>query len=189
MIVDILRGSKNEKLLRFGFDTLSTFAIMSDTSAHRIRLILDYLINEGFLLQEEGEYPVVTLGRAQALLGEKERVFMKLPQEREKSPDKEIPRQTGEKHSLTQNLSGDIDENLFGKLQKLRKEIAAREAVPAYIVFPDASLRDMCRKKPVSLGQFSGVNGVGSVKLEKYGKMFIDLIREYCETEPFLKLD
>jgi len=79
----------------------------------------------------------------------------------------------------TQNDSADIDEGLLDKLKKLRREIAARESVPAYIVFSDATLRDMCRKRPVSLNQFSDVNGVGSVKLEKYGDIFTCLIREY----------
>jgi ATP-dependent DNA helicase RecQ len=158
---------------------------MSGTSAHRIRLILDHLINEGFLVQEDGEYPVVTLGRVQGLLNGEERVFMKLPEEREKSPEKfleeKTPGQTGAKIPVTQDQSQNIDEALLDKLRKLRKEIAARDSVPVYIIFPDASLRDMCLKKPISLAQFSGVNGVGSVKLEKYGEAFIGLIREYCE--------
>jgi len=71
---------------------------------------------------------------------------------------------------------------LLDKLKKLRKEIAAKESVPAYIVFSDASLQDMCRKKPVSPVQFSAVNGVGSVKLEKYGEIFTKLIRDYVNT-------
>jgi len=197
MIIDILRGSKNEKILRFGFDTLSTFAIMSGVSAHRIRLILDHLIDKGFLLVEEGEYPVVTLGRAEGLLREEERVLMKLPEEREKAAKRKseklfdtqdltgtkTPAQGGAEFIVTQNISEqEIDENLLDKLKKLRREIAAKESVPAYIVFSDASLRDMCRKKPVSLVQFSGVNGVGSVKLEKYGEIFTNLIREYDNT-------
>jgi len=200
MITDILRGSKNEKIRRFGFDTLSTFAIMSDTSAHRIRLILDHLIDEGFLLVEEGEYPVVILGNTESLLKGEDRVLMKLPEEREKAPDgkkpkqkdaklfetrdlsdTKTPRQSGVKFTDTQNVPAEIDEDLLDKLKKLRREIAAKEAVPAYIVFSDASLRDMCRKKPVSPVQFSGVNGVGSVKLEKYGDIFTDLIRKYYE--------
>jgi len=200
MIIDILRGSRNEKILRFGFDTLSTFAIMSDTKANRIRQILDHLIDKGFLLVEEGEYPVITLGNAEGLLREKERVLMKLPEEREKAPDEKTskqknaqlfdahhesgtktPRQNDVKLIDTRNVPAEIDEDLFDKLKKLRREIAAKEAVPAYIVFSDASLRDMCRKKPVSPVQFSGVNGVGSVKLEKYGDIFTDLIRKYCE--------
>jgi ATP-dependent DNA helicase RecQ len=78
-------------------------------------------------------------------------------------------------------VSGNIDDGLLDKLKKLRKEIASKESVPAYIVFSDASLRDMCRKKPLSLVQFSGVNGVGSVKLEKYGDIFTCLIRKHYE--------
>jgi len=191
MIVDILRGSKNEKIRRFGFDTLSTFAIMSDTKAHRIRQILDHLIDKGFLFVEEGEYPVVTLGDAEGLLKEEVRVLMKLPQEREKASDEKSSKKKGEKTSRqrgaktddAQNASEDIDEGLLDKLKKLRREIAAKESVPAYIVFSDASLRDMCRKKPVSIVQFSGVNGVGSVKLEKYGDIFTCLISKYYDKE------
>jgi ATP-dependent DNA helicase RecQ len=208
MIIDILRGSKNEKIRSYGFDSLSAFGIMSDVNTHRIRLILDHLIDESILFVEEGEYPVITLGYAEGLLKEEKRVLMKLPEEREKTPDEKsrkqkgvklfdtqnvsdekiskqsgakTPRQSGTKFIDTQNVSDDIDDDLLDKLKKLRKEIAARESVPAYIVFPDASLRDMCRKKPVSLVQFSGVNGVGNVKLEKYGEIFTSLIREYCE--------
>jgi len=203
MIIDILRGSKNGKLLRLGFDTLSTYAIMSDTNAQRIRLILDHLIDKGFLLLQEGEYPIVTLGNAEGLLREEERVLIKLPQEREKTsikaintkmPDTELsnaktsnikalntimPKQSGTKNLKDKNLSDDIDNNLLNKLKKLRKEIAEKESVPAYVVFHDTSLRDMCHKKPVSLVQFSGVSGVGQKKLEKYGEAFTALIREY----------
>jgi ATP-dependent DNA helicase RecQ len=217
MIIDILRGSKNEKIRSYGFDSLSAFAIMSGVSAHRIRLILDHLIDEGFLLLEDGEYPVVALGNAEGLLREEERVLMKLPEEHEKATkekmskqkgvklfdaknvtDTKIPQQSraklvdlqnmsntktalqgGEKHVDARNVSEYIDDDLLDKLKKLRKEIAAKESVPAYIIFHDASLRDMCGKKPVSLVQFSGVSGVGSVKLEKYGEIFTTLIREY----------
>jgi len=179
MIIDILRGSKNEKIRRLGFDTLSTFAIMSDVSAHRIRLILDHLIDKGFLLAIEGEYPVVTLGNAKGLLKEEVHVLMKLPQERKKAPEVKASKQDHTKLINVPNNSAAIDDGLLDKLKKLRKEIAARESVPAYIVFSDASLRDMCRKKPVSLVQFSGVNGVGSVKLEKYGEVFTRLIMEH----------
>jgi ATP-dependent DNA helicase RecQ len=219
MIIDILRGSKNEKVLRSGFEALSVFAVMSGTSVHRIRIILDHLIDEGFLTLEEGVYPVVTLGRT---LREEERILMKLQDENEKSsdnlskksleklhsekikkqefkrsyekpiekssenpvktsPNKKIQQQNGVKKLDVKDQPDNIDENLFDKLRKLRKETAAKESVRAYIVFSDESLRDMCRKKPVSLVQFSRVNGVGNLKLEKYGEAFTDLIREYCE--------
>ncbi|MDR1839347.1 MAG: HRDC domain-containing protein, partial [Treponema sp.] len=181
MIIDILRGSKNEKIRRAGFETLSTWGLMSDTDVHRIRLILDHLIDKGILLLEEGDYPVVTLGRAEDLLRNETRVLMKLPQENKKAAETKISMQGGAKLLDAQDLSSEIDEDLLDKLRKLRKEIAVRDAVPAYIVFSDASLRDMCRKKPALLAQFSGVNGVGQVKLEKYGETFTALIREHCE--------
>jgi ATP-dependent DNA helicase RecQ len=168
MIIDILRGSKNEKILRFGFDSLSTWGIMKDANAHRIRVILDYLIDEGILLLDDGEYPVVTLGSAGELLRDEKQLLMKLPKEKKK-PDVPVAQPV--------DLPMDIDEILLDKLKKLRKELALKEAVPAYIIFSDASLRDMCRRKPVSLVQFSAVNGVGNVKLEKYGEVFTELIK------------
>jgi ATP-dependent DNA helicase RecQ len=180
---------------------------MASTRAHRIRAILDGLIDEGILILEDGEYPVVTLGNAGPLLRNERRLLMKLPRgnfrdeptpcgvpeavgapgrrpggaaskKRDSSsepvPDTEAPDQTSV-------LPLEIDEQLLEKLKKLRKELAMKDAVPAYIIFSDASLRDMCRKKPVSVIQFSGINGVGKVKLEKYGDVFTDLIRDYIE--------
>jgi len=179
MIADILRGSKNEKIRRSELDTLSTWGIMADTSAHRIRTIIDFLIDEGCLqLYEESEYPVVVMGEAEDVLKEERRLIIKLPRERKKSPI-ETPLAEMAEIAMTQTPSAAMDTVLFGKLKGLRKEIAARESVPAYIVFSDASLRDMCRKKPVTLPQFSDVTGVGEVKREKYGAMFTILIRDY----------
>ncbi len=202
MIIDILRGSKNEKIRRFEFEKLSTYGIMKELSAHRIRTILDHLISEKILLLDEGEYPVVTLGNAGELLREERRLLMKLPKEqkaetvlscnhtaeeaepdiRESSIRQSIKPSPQTKPYVQQEVqSFDIDEVLLEKLKKLRKELAAQESVPAYIVFSDNSLRDMCRKKPATLPSFSGVNGVGQIKLEKYGEAFTDLIREYLE--------
>jgi len=178
MIVDILRGSKNEKIRRFGLASLSTWGIMADTSAHRIRTILDFLIAEGCLLvYEESDFPVVVMGEAEDVLREERRLVIKLPRERAKSPTEAPPALTAS--IKTEAPSAALDEVLLGRLKGLRKEIAARESVPAYIVFSDATLRDMCRKKPVSLPQFSSVTGVGAVKLEKYGEIFTALIRDY----------
>jgi len=206
MIIDILRGSKNEKIRRADLDTLSTWGIMKDTSAHRIRAITDCLIDEGILLLEDGEYPVITMGRAGELIREERRLLMKLPKEKKKPEaaaaqslvDRTSDRSSAAQASIdqqpidtqkidTQKIDTQkidthfIDQILLDKLKKLRREIAAEESVPAYIVFSDASLRDMCRRKPVSLVQFSGVNGVGRVKLEKYGEVFTELIRNYVD--------
>jgi ATP-dependent DNA helicase RecQ len=76
---------------------------------------------------------------------------------------------------------GSPDEVLFTQLKELRTRLAQEAHVPAYIVFSDASLRDMCRKQPVTREQFLNISGVGAAKMEKYGDLFIRLIREYGE--------
>jgi ATP-dependent DNA helicase RecQ len=167
---------------------------MAETTARRVRTILDFLIDEDYLASEGDEYPVVVLGRAYGEIEEGQRLFMKLPKEQKRqvqAPEENLWRQAPAVNrrpapAKTPGVPAGIpagfpsfdnfDKALFEKLKELRKEIAAREGVPAYIVFNDASLRDMCRKKPTTTAQFSSVNGVGSVKLEKYGEAFIALM-------------
>ena len=180
MIIDILRGSKGEKIKRFGLDSLSVWGIMKETKAHRIRTIIDFLIDDGCLEAEGSEYPVVVLGKGyEEVLREERRLYMKLPRERATETAKA---KWYEAEADTFNVDApeetEIDKALFERLKELRRDIAARESVPAYIVFSDASLRDMCRRKPASLVQFSAVKGVGSAKLEKYGEAFVRLIGE-----------
>ena len=212
MIIDILRGSNNEKIKRFNLDNMSVWGIMNEEKAHHIRTILDFLIEEGCLLTEGDEYPVVTLGEGiEEILKEERRIFMKLPKEQKqisKSGQKvktqaslhfphelqlepqSISRKTVHSEPIPQDIdkiNGDKiinnktidDEVLFEKLKDLRKKFATEENVPAYIIFSNASLLDMCRKKPTSLIQFSAVNGVGEIKLEKYGKAFVEAIKSF----------
>jgi ATP-dependent DNA helicase RecQ len=189
MIIDILRGSKNEKIKRFGLENLSVWGIMADEKAHRIRAILDFLIEKGCLLTEGDEYPVLTLGDGiEEILREERRLYMKLPKEQESVAQRELPvkpaapRKTANTHTqATADFEGIVDMVLFEKLKELRRKFATEESVPAYIVFSDASLRDMCRKKPASLIQFSAVNGVGAVKLEKYGEAFVAAINNSAD--------
>jgi ATP-dependent DNA helicase RecQ len=190
MIIDILRGSKNEKIVSFGLEDMSVFGIMAGTDAKRIRAILDFLIDRGLLASEGGEYPVVVLGSGyEEVLNEQRRLVMKLPKTVKSEKLKvKSERKRSSKQLIINNeqkipvAGGPVetgeDKELFEKLKGLRKEIAAKEGVPAYIVFSDSSLRDMCRKKPVSLVQFSAINGVGPAKLEKYGEMFVEVIKQ-----------
>jgi ATP-dependent DNA helicase RecQ len=187
MIIDILRGSSNEKIKRLGLDSLSVWGIMAEEKTHRIRTILDFLITERCLLTEGDEYPVVVLGEGtEKILHEERRLYMKLPREHKTESPMELPVRPSASRKAniapvqaSADFEGIVDKTLFEKLKELRKEFAVKESVPAYIVFSDASLRDMCRKKPSSLIQFSAVNGVGAVKLEKYGEAFVAVINKY----------
>ena len=171
MIVDILRGSKNERLVSLGFDKLSTYGIMNDISAKRIRAELDHLIENGYLYNSDDEYPVVELTALSAsLLKDRTPVTMKLPKEEKQKSTKQ------------RNSNESIDDLLFDKLRTLRRELAAEEKVPAYIVFSDAALRDMCRVLPTNMEEFLNVSGVGRIKAEKYGAVFCKLIKEYNDS-------
>lgn len=170
MIVDILHGSKNERIRRMGLDTLSTYGIMQELPAHRIRTMLQFLIENDYLTLSKDGYSVVELtARSAEIVRDRKTIEMKL--QKEEQP----PAQTKPK------VYHDVDQTLFAKLKELRMQMAAEEHVPAYIIFTDATLRDMCAKLPVSDSQFLEVSGVGAAKLDKYGKRFTSLIQGYIE--------
>jgi len=212
MIVDILRGSKTEKIRSLGFDRLSVWGIMAGDRPQRIRAVLDALIDDGCLASEGSDYPVVALGSGyEEVLREERRLTMKAPKEAPPpgggssgagaegrgGGEGPAPRRrrggeggsSGGAHGEGAGFgggeaggAGGIDPGLFERLRELRREIAAREGVPAYIVFNDASLRDMCRKKPLSQAEFAQVRGVGAAKLEKLGGDFVGAIRGWAES-------
>jgi ATP-dependent DNA helicase RecQ len=170
MIVNILRGSKSEKLR--GFETLSTYGIMTDTDARRLRVMLDYLVEQGYLTVTDDEYPVVCpTAKSREIIVEKKPLTMMLA----KQTRKEKPF-SGD---AAPEVPDEFDNALFSKLKDLRTQLARQAHMPAYIIFSDASLRDMCRRRPLSREAFLEVSGVGTAKLEKYGEDFTRLIREH----------
>ena len=169
MIADILHGAKNEKIRRLELDTLSTYGIMADVPVRKIRTIMDFLIHNNYLLSSAGEYPVVTLSpRSAEIIREKKTVEIKLAKytEPEKTPQKQ------DFHA--------VNDELFAILKTLRNRLALEAHVPAYIVFPDAALRDMCVKLPRTPEEFLEISGVGKAKMERYGEAFTGIIREYA---------
>ncbi len=172
MIADILRGSRNQKILSQGFDTLSTYGIMSEVPAHRICTIMDYLIEKGYLLLTADEYSVVKMTQlSAAVLRGEEKITMKLPKETRRGADSKV--------SSSKAAEFDIDNGLFTELRALRNRLAMEASVPAYIIFADAALRDMCRKMPVNREEFLNVSGVGETKADKYSEVFTELIRGF----------
>lgn len=169
-LTDILRGSQAERYRKFRFEeTLSTFGIMKDTSDKLCREMIRHLLAEAWISQSDGSYPVLQMNRNSVkLLKEKCSVTINVVKE---AP----PEQT------TRTTRNDVDEKLFAALKACRAAIAAREHVPAYIIFTDATLRDMCIKQPRSDMAFLSVSGVGRVKLEKYGDAFMQVIKQHTD--------
>ncbi len=174
MIADIVRGSRNEKLLRMGLEALPAYGSLSTVPARRLRMILDELIERNYLQVTSDEFPVIRLSeRAEDALQGEAHIKMKLP--KATLPGKES--RTGK--ASRQQAMAELDQGLFTALKALRSQLASEARVPAYVIFPDATLRDMCVKQPQNAEQFLTVSGVGQAKLQRYGERFTALIRQY----------
>jgi ATP-dependent DNA helicase RecQ len=178
-VAQILHGAKNERILRQKLDTLSTYGIMADQPIHRIHSIIDYLVREGYLLVSEGEYPLLRLAPSYTEITRNGRaVSMKLPKYVPPQEKQVAARGKGARRG-TVTEEGAFDESLFQRLRALRSKIAADIGVPAFVIFADAALRDMCRLLPETEDDFLQVSGVGKRKAEQYGDVFTGAIRTY----------
>ena len=171
----VLTGSTEARILDRGHDELSTYALLSDLPKRRVRDWIEQLVGQGYL-EKRGEYSILGLTPRswQILRGEKTPRLLK-PAERPKT------------RKSDDSWEG-VDRGLFEALRILRREIAAEKNVPAYIVFGDAALRDMARRRPSSVDGFLEVSGVGQTKAQQYGERFVRLIREHAAHHD-LKLD
>jgi ATP-dependent DNA helicase RecQ len=185
MVVNILRGSKSEKVTTAGLDKLSTYGIMSDMDASRLRVIMDYIINEGYLAKSDDEYPVVTLSpRSREIIIERKPLAMTLPKTQFRPSGgrrKREERQASGRPTGSVAATTGFDDALFAKLRELRTRLAQEAGMPAYIIFSDATLRDMCRKLPKTADEFRLVSGVGEYKAAKYAELFTTAVREYIQ--------
>lgn len=171
MICDVLRGSKSERLLRFKLDKQSTYGIMKDYSEKRIRDILEHLEHIGFIFSEGAEYPVIKVSATSyGVLKGKTPLSMKIAKEQKKAQKPEAKKE---------DINAVIDEELLQELKKLRRKLAVEKNVPAYIVFSDSALTDMCKKLPITPEEFLTVSGVGKTKLAQYGNAFLEVITNY----------
>ena len=169
-VIDVLRGSQNERILEQGFDKLSTYGI-SDKSVAMLRSIIDDLLHQGYIEKTEGLYGVLKLtGKSTEILYDKKTIQAKLAIEKIASTNPD-----------TQELLSAETEILFSKLRNIRNHLAQKQGLPSYIVFSDKSITEMCVLLPVTPFQFTKVSGVGQKKLEKYGETFMQEIRLYCE--------
>ena len=166
-VVDVLRGADNERVRRFAHDRLSTYGIGMEHSHAEWMSIARQLIHRGYLVQDIAAYSVLKLTpEALKVLRGEETVELARPRIREKAK---------KKPAVALEL-GPPDQELFEKLRELRRRLAEEAGVPPYIVFGDAALVEMSRAKPRNEEEFLAVNGVGKVKLERYGEAFIQVI-------------
>ena len=162
-IVEILRGSKSRRMTENGFETLSTYGIMSDSNTSSLRRIVEFLIRENYLAETGEEYHVVEMTeKSRTVIKPAAPIRMKTPKI-EENKEKEVRQPP-------------VSSELLDRLKQLRHKLANSERVPAYVIFTDAALMDMCRKLPQSKAEFLNISGVGEVKLNKYGDKFMEVI-------------
>ena len=174
VVAAVLTGSKSEQINRFHLDTLSTYNIMHEQTAVRVRQLIDVLLERGLLTADPERYNALFLTQTgNALMRGRGELRIKLP--REKKPEPAASR--------TEELAADVDEKLFEKLRALRTKVAQRAGVPPYVVFSNATLADMAARQPKSEYELLGVRGVGEAKARRYGAEFVDCIRDYLEAK------
>ncbi|MDP4146355.1 MAG: DNA helicase RecQ [Bacillota bacterium] len=159
MIADVLRASKQQKILQHKFNELSTYGIMKDYSKDDLVGFINTLIAHAYIALKEGEFPTVILNSmsTRVLKGEEKVILKEIIKVKKISSNNE----------------------LFEELRILRREIAAEEGVPPYYIFADTTLKEMSTRYPLTEEQLLDISGVGESKLEKFGSKFIEIIEKY----------
>jgi len=166
-IIEILRGGATQRVITRDHGSLSTYGIGKDLGLNEWRDIARALLHQGLMTQSQDGYAVVSLNEAswQVLRGERAvQVGESVKPARGRKAAKPV-------------VAGDGDDALFQALRALRKRLADAAGMPPYIIFNDASLRDMAQRQPTTLEEFSTIAGVGQAKLARYGDQFVELIR------------
>lgn len=173
-VIDVLRGSRKERILSLGHDKLSTYGIGESESQEYWGGILRHLVHQGYLSQDVGNYSVLKLTDAAPPLLRGEIQFeMARPRVR-KTP--EVKRKTIGRDEP------DYDLNLFELLRTMRKDIADRAGVPPFVIFHDRTLVELAAYRPESLDTLMEIHGVGKSKCAKYGNEILDTVRRYSES-------
>ncbi len=170
-VIDVLRGSENEKVRQFGHSSLSTYGLGKDLSVDVWRSVFRQLMVLGHLdLDVDGFGSLLLTEKCRAILRGEESIqlseYIKTKPERKSSK------------KFTSDVAME-DQALWNAMRRCRKELADEDNVPPYVVFSDATLKEMILKRPMNDSEFLCVSGVGDKKLEKYGEIFLELIREY----------
>ena len=178
-VIDIVHGGKSQKILGKNLDKNPEYAVLSDRTVPRLRQILRELQFREYVEEKGEQYPVICLTpEGKAFMETEELLVMKLPKEEtEKKSESKEKKNRRKKGAVAAELS-EKDAELFKILRELRREIAAEEKVPPYMVFADKTLAGMCVMRPATLDEMLEVSGVGEHKLEKYGDRFLEILRK-----------
>lgn len=166
VICDVLKGSKSEKILKAELNNQSTYGIMKEVTARHIFGTIDFLAEKEYISADNETEALKLLPKSRDVLFGRERLVMKKVE-------------NSEKVVKTHRPEVPVNSELLDALKALRKSIASKKSVPAYVIFSDATLIDMCKKCPETPDEMLEVSGVGRTKLEKFGKEFLEVIAKF----------
>lgn len=166
VICDVLKGSKSEKILKAELNNQSTYGIMKEVTARHIFGTIDFLAEKEYISSDNETEILKLLPKSRDVLFGRERLVMKKVE-------------NSEKVVKTHRPEVPVNSELLDALKTLRKGIASKKSVPAYVIFTDATLIDMCKKCPETPDEMLEVSGVGRTKLEKFGKQFLEEIAKF----------
>jgi len=172
-VVEVIRGANNQRIRELGHDKLKVYGMGRDKTHEHWVSVIRQLIHLGLVTQNIAQHSALQMTdpARPVLRGE---VPLQLA----------VPRVLALKPRVAQkSYGGNYDRKLFAKLRKLRKVIADEENIPPYVVFNDATLIEMAEQMPLTPGDMLGVNGVGTRKLERFGREFMALIRSHVDGE------
>ncbi|HEY5778761.1 MAG TPA: DNA helicase RecQ [Terrimicrobiaceae bacterium] len=173
-VIEVLTGADTEKVRRWNHNRLTTYGIGADLDRAEWGAIGRELLRQGYLSQSEGEFPIVEI-TASGLDALRSRKIIRLTRPLVRPKSKRSARRDGEI---------ECDEILFGRLRELRKQFADKRGVPAYVIFGDATLREMARRYPATKEAMSAVFGVGERKLLELGEAFASEIAAHLNAYP-----
>lgn len=166
VICDVLKGSRSEKILKAELNNQSTYGIMKEVTARHIFGTIDFLAEKEYISADNETEALKLLPKSRDVLFGRERLVMKKVE-------------NSEKVVKTHRPEVPVNSDLLDALKALRKGIASKKSVPAYVIFTDATLIDMCKKCPETPDEMLEVSGVGRTKLEKFGKEFLEEIAKF----------
>ena len=203
IVLGTLLGAKRARLKEVGALSYKSYGKLSDRKEAELRLLIDQMINAGYVIQTDGEYSVLRMGDISPLRDENTHVYIKKAKRTYAGELLNMAGQTGRKAasgntsaategsnaaSRTRKKSTDsltaAGYELFERLRALRLVIAREEGMPPYIIFNDKTLIDMCEKLPVDADTMLSVSGVGQNKLMKYGSRFTEEINKFVSEHP-----
>jgi ATP-dependent DNA helicase RecQ len=173
-IIDVLRGSNNEKILQFNHQKLSTYGIGKHLNVDEWKSIFRQLVAQGLLdVNQDGFGGLLLNESCRVYLRGEEKIFLRRDVKSAQSP---------KRANLTQNIA-DQDIPLWQALRSCRKRLADEQGVPPYVIFHDSTLREMLEFRPLTPEQLRNITGVGESKLKRFGEEFLAVIRdaEYAE--------